>query len=301
MVHGLSRKSFLAGSLAVLGQPALAAEAPLQRAIPKSGEKLTVVGLGTAVVFGNAGVEAQRAVVKALVESGGSLIDTAPTSSGNYEGAEPGTGQAAAALGLRKRCFFATKVGARTKEAGEALIEGSFKALQTDVIDLIQVHNLIEPAIQLATLRDLKAKGRIRYVGITHSDARNQDALAEWLEKEPLDFVQLNYALDVRGPEQRLLPLAADKGVAVLVNLPLGRGRLLRNLGEKPLPGWAKEVGANSWASLLLKYVISNPAVTVAIPGTKNPQHMAENVQAATGPLLTPKQRQDLIAFVEKA
>ena len=269
----------------------------LRRPIPKSGETLPAVGLGTAVVFNGTPPEQRRAVVKALLDTGGKLIDTAP-SYGEGEGA---TGAAVAELDARKRTFLATKIGTRGRDAGIASLEASLKTLRTDQIDLMQVHNLIDTANQLALLREYKAQKKFRYIGVTHSNAQEQEVLTEWLEKEPMDFVQLNYALDVRDPEKRLLPMAADKGVAVLVNLPFGRNRLLRKLSEKPLPGWAKEVGATTWPQLALKYVISHPAVTVAIPGTRNPAHMAENVRAAGGAVLTTAQRQDLVAILEKA
>jgi diketogulonate reductase-like aldo/keto reductase len=302
MTAAISRGGFLglaAGAAigAATGRAVAAAGAPILRAIPKSGETLPAVGLGTSLVFDGIAPEQRRAVVKALLDGGGSLIDTAPM----YGVAEDATGDAVAALGARSRVFLATKVLSTGKDQGAASMEASFRKLRADVVDLMQVHNLVDTATQLATIRDWKARGRIRYVGITHFQPEAQEALAPWLEKEPLDFVQFNYSLDVRAPEKRLLPLAADKGVAVLVNLPLGRGRLLNAVKAKPLPGWAAEAGVVTWAQLLLKFVVSHPAVTVAIPATRNPSHMAENMIAARGPLLTPAQRAELVALLDKA
>lgn len=302
MSRDLSRGQFLGlatgAAAAYAAGPAHAADsAPILRAIPKSGEKLPVIGLGTSQVFDDISADQRRDVVKALLDTGGTIIDTAPS----YGDAENTSGQAVADLNARSRVFFATKVGASSREEGLAQNEASFKKLRTDKIDLIQVHNLRDTATQLGLLRDLKAKGRIRYLGITHFIEGPQEALAEWMGKEPLDFIQLNYSLDVRDPEKRLLPMAADKGIAVLVNLPLGRGRVLNAVKNKPLPGWAADVGVTTWAQLLLKFVVSHPAVTAAIPATRNPTHMRENVIAGQGKVLTAAQRNELIDLFEKA
>ena len=302
MSGDLSRGQFLglaAGAAAAYAAgPAHAADtAPILRAIPKSGEKLPVIGLGTSLVFDDISADQRRDVVKALLETGGTIIDTAPS----YGDAENTSGQAVADLNARSKVFFATKVGAGSRDEGLAQNEASFKKLRTDKIDLIQVHNLRDTATQLGLLRDLKAKGRIRYLGITHFIEGPQEALAEWMAKEPLDFIQLNYSLDVRDPEKRLLPMAADKGIAVLVNLPLGRGRVLNAVKNKPLPGWAADVGVTTWAQLLLKFVVSHPAVTAAIPATRNPTHMRENVLAGHGKVLAAAQRKELIDLFEKA
>ncbi len=300
---GISRARFLGLSAAATASSlgaiprAWAASAPILRAIPKSGEKLPVVGLGTALVFNGTPADVRRDVVKAMLDGGGTVIDTAPM----YGEGEDAVGEAVAALKARPRLFLATKVLQTGKDQGVAQMEASFKKLRTDKVDLMQVHNLVDTATQLGTIREWKTKGRVRYVGITHSQAEGQEALGEWLAKETLDFVQLNYSLDVRGPEQRLLPMAADKGVAVLVNLPLGRGKVLSAMKGKPLPRWAAEAGVTTWAQLLLKFVISHPAVTVAVPGTRNPAHMAENMVAGQGAVLTTAQRNELVALLGKA
>ena len=282
----ISRHAFLtlSASAAVLAARLAHAQAAVtSKPIPKSGEALPVIGLGTSQVFRELGqgeaASDKRAVVQALVDGGGSLIDTAPS----YGDAENVTGQLLAELGLRSKSFVATKVGSRGKAEGQASLEASFKKLRTDKIDLIQVHNLVDTATQLALLRDLKAAGRIRYTGITHSRPDGQEDLLGVMQSEAVDFVQLNYSVDVRGPEQRLLPAARDKGLAVLVNLPFGRGRLISRMQGKSLPGWAVDIGCTTHAQLLLKFVVSHPAVTCAIPATSKIKHMAENLDAGRG------------------
>src|SRR4051812_43739703 len=204
MPRDLSRAQFLgiAAAAAAVGSAQAADVTPILRAIPKSGEKLPVIGLGTVLVFDAVTPEVRRDVVSALMDGGGRLIDTAPS----YGDAENTTGQAVAELNARGRLFLATKVGANSKEDGIAQNEDSFKKLRTDKLDLIQVHNLRDTSTQLGLLRDLREKGRLRYVGITHSQPGAQEALADWMAKEPMDFVQLNYSLDVREAENRLLP-----------------------------------------------------------------------------------------------
>ena len=302
MPRDLSRAQFLgiaaaAAAAGTVGSAQAADVTPILRAIPKSGEKLPVIGLGTVLVFDAVTPEVRRDVVTALMDGGGRLIDTAPS----YGDAENTTGQAVAELNARGRLFLATKVGANSREDGIAQNEASFKKLRTDKLDLIQVHNLRDTPTQLGLLRDLREKGRLRYVGITHSQPGAQEALADWMAKEPMDFVQLNYSLDVREAENRLLPMAADKGIGVLVNLPLGRGRVLNAVKNKPLPGWAGDAGVTTWAQLLLKFVVSHPAVTAAIPATRNPAHMRENMIAGQGKVLTAAQRKELVDLFEKA
>jgi diketogulonate reductase-like aldo/keto reductase len=183
----------------------------------------------------------------------------------------------------RAKAFLATKVWTRGRDAGIAQMEQSFAHLKTERIDLMQVHNLVDWRTQLATLREWKAKGRIRYIGITHYTASAFGEVEAVLRAEKLDFLQINYAIDDREVEKRLLPLAAERGVAVIVNQPFGGGGLLRGLRDKPLPGWAAEIGATSWAQVLLKFTLSHPAVTCVIPGTSRPEHMADNAAAGTG------------------
>ena len=253
------------------------------RPIPSSGEALPVIGCGTWQGFGHApdSAEYQRlpGVLAALREAGGTVIDSSPM----YGRAEQTTGEVLAAAADRSGVFLATKVWTRGREAGIAQMEQSFAHLKTDRIDLMQVHNLDDWRTQLATLREWQARGRIRYVGITHYTASAFAEVEAVLRAEKLDFLQINYAADDREVERRLLPLAADRGVGVIVNQPFGGGGLLRGLGDKPLPTWAAEIGCTRWAQVLLKFVLAHPAVTCAIPGTSRPEHMADNAAAGRG------------------
>lgn len=297
---GLSRAAFLIGAASaavMLGSgpwrtPAFAAAQPLsERLVGKSrdGLKLPVIGLGTRSMSKSdaKAVAGQGEVIATLLDGGGKLIDTAA----NYTGgdSEEVIGQALAAKGWRKDAFLVTKFGERGKDAGVRSMENSFKSLQTDVIDVMFVHNMIDIPTQLPNIKEYKAKGRIKYVGISDT-GRNQDELIKYLDD--IDFVEFAYAGDSREAEARLLPACRDKGVSVLVALPLGRGRALSAVKGQDVPEWArKELGVETFAQLLLKFVIGHPAVTVAIPSTLNPHHMAENVAAGRGPLPDEKQR----------
>ncbi len=186
---------------------------------------------------------------------------------------------------MRDKLFIATKVRIEGREAGIAEMEASFRRLQTDRIDLMQVHNLTDTDTQLATIREWKAQGRIRYVGVTTSSDRSHDAMVEIMTREELDFIQVNYNLAQRNSAERILPMARDKGIAVLLNLPFGRGRLFQAVGERELPDWAAEFDCGSWAQFFLKYLISHPAVTSPIPATSKPGHLVDNLGAAFGRL----------------
>ena len=253
------------------------------RKIPSTGESLPVVGCGTWRTFDVGAAPAERAplaeVLRVLFDAGGSVIDSSPM----YGKAEGVVGDLLAAAGTRDKAFLATKVWTSGREAGIAQMEQSFQRLRTPRIDLLQVHNLVDWRTHLATLRDWKAQGRIRYIGITHYTASAYAEVEAVLRAEPLDFLQINYSIDARQAEERLLPLAAERGTAVIVNMPFGGGGLLRRLRTQPLPGWAGEIGCGSWAQLLLKFVLSHPAVTCTIPGTTWPEHMADNAAAAAG------------------
>ncbi len=255
------------------------------RLIPATREALPVIGCGTWVGFGHApgSAEYQRlpGVLQALFDAGGTVIDSSPM----YGRAEQTTGELLAASPQRARAFLATKVWTRGRAEGMAQMEQSFAHLRVQKIDLMQIHNLVDWRTHLATLREWKAQGRIRYIGITHYTPSAFGEVEAVLRAERLDFLQINYALDDRTAEQRLLPLAAERGVAVIVNQPFGGGGLLRRLRERPLPAWAAEIGCTSWAQLLLKFTLSHPAVTCAIPGTSRPEHMADNAQAGFGTL----------------
>ncbi|VTU31546.1 General stress protein 69 [Variovorax sp. PBS-H4] len=255
----------------------------ITRPIPSTREALPVIGCGTWIGFdvSPGSPEHQRlpGVLDALFAAGGTLIDSSPM----YGRAETVVGALLAASGQRDKAFLATKVWTSGREAGIAQMEQSFQRLRTERIDLLQVHNLVDWRTHLATLRDWKAQGRVRYIGITHYTASAYAEVEAVLRAEPLDFLQINYSIDARQAEERLLPLAAERGVAVIANMPFGGGGLLRRLRALPLPGWAAEIGCASWAQLLLKFVLSHPAVTCTIPGTSRAEHMADNAAAATG------------------
>ncbi|MGO4391112.1 aldo/keto reductase [Variovorax sp. M-6] len=253
------------------------------RPIPATREALPVVGCGTWIGFDvpPASAEYQRlpGVLDALFAAGGTVLDSSPM----YGRSEAVTGDLLAASHRRARAFLATKVWTPGHDAGIAQMEQSFERLRTDRIDLMQVHNLLDWRIHLKTLRGWKDQGRVRYIGVTHYTASAYAEVEAVLRAEKLDFLQINYSLDQREAAQRLLPLAAERGVAVVVNLPFGGGGLLRQLRDKPLPGWAAEIGCTSWAQVLLKFVLSHPAVTCTIPGTSRPEHMADNAAAGSG------------------
>lgn len=254
-----------------------------QRKIPSSGEMLPVVGVGTWRTFDVGAKPEDRAplaeVLRLLFEAGGSVIDTSPM----YGSAEAVVGDLLSAANAREKAFIATKVWTTGRDSGIAQMRNSMRLLKTDRIDLMQIHNLVDWRAHLPTLRAWKAEGRIRYLGITHYTQSAHDELESVMRSEKWDFVQINYALDDRAVEKTLLPLANQRGIAVIVNQPFGGGGLLRKLMSRKLPDWAGEIGVTSWAQLLLKFVLANPAVTCVIPGTGKPEHMKDNLQAGFG------------------
>jgi diketogulonate reductase-like aldo/keto reductase len=253
------------------------------RLIPSTREPLPVIGCGTYRTFDVGATPEERApllaVLKVLFAAGGSVIDSSPM----YGAAERVVGDLLAQTQNRSRAFLATKVWTSGKQAGLDQINRSFELLQDRRIDLMQVHNLLDWRAQLSTLRDLKTAGRIRYIGITHYSASAFAEVESVLRSETLDFLQINYARNDTAVERRILPLAADRGVAVIVNQPFGGGGLLAELRNRPLPSWAQEIECQSWAQVLLKFVLSHPAVTCAIPGTGRPEHMLDNIGAGFG------------------
>jgi aryl-alcohol dehydrogenase-like predicted oxidoreductase len=273
--------------LAVLAPPSLAAPPPgpkmTTRPIPSTGEPLPVIGCGTYIGFDHAPGTPEYAalpgVVDALLDAGGKVLDSSPM----YGRAEETTGELLAASGRRADAFLATKVWTRGRAEGVRQMETSLRLLRTDRVDLMQIHNLLDWRVHLQTLRRWKEDGRLRYLGITHYTSSAYPEVEAVLKSERLDFLQINYALDDREAERRVLPLAAERGVAVLVNMPFGGGGVLRRLLPKPLPPWAGEIGCTSWAQLLLKFVLGHPAVTCAIPGTRRREHMEDNVRAGFG------------------
>jgi diketogulonate reductase-like aldo/keto reductase len=293
---GMSRARFLrlaAGATAALAigplpSPAAAMnkEGNMQtRPIPSSGERLGIIGCGTWQTFDVGSAEADRQrladVLQILFDAGGSVVDSSPM----YGRSEAVTGDLLTRLHAHERAFVATKVWTRGGEAGVRQMEESMRLLQHPRIELMQIHNLLDWRTHLKTLRAWKEAGRIKYLGITHYTVSAFDELEAIMRAEKLDFLQLNYSLDDRAAEARLLPLAAERGIAVLVNQPFGGGGLLRSLAGAPLPAWAADIGCTSWAQVLLKYVVSHPAVTCAIPGTSRPQHMRDNAAAGMGPM----------------
>jgi diketogulonate reductase-like aldo/keto reductase len=215
-----------------------------------------------------------------------------------YGRSESVTGDLAAGLHVQKKLFFATKVWTSGRDAGIHQMEQSYKRLRTERIDLLQVHNLVDYATQLRTLRAWKEQGRVRYIGVTHYTAGAYDELAHVLAREELDFVQLNYSFAEREAEKRLLPLAAEKQLAVLINRPLAAGNLFSRVRGKPLPAWAKDIGCASWAQFFLKFVISHPAVTCAIPATSKAPHLLDNMQAGFGHLPDASARERMTRYV---
>jgi diketogulonate reductase-like aldo/keto reductase len=266
------------------------------RPIPSTGEALPVIGCGTWRTFDVGDDPAGRAqlaqVLRILFEAGGSVIDSSPM----YGSSEAVAGALLTQLEAHRKAFVATKVWTEGREAGIAQMEESLRRFQQPRVDLMQIHNLLDWRTQLATLRDWKARGRIRYLGITHYTSSAFDEVAAVMRSEKPDFVQINYAADDREAEQRILPLAADLGIGVVINQPFGGGGLLARVMKTPLPAWAAEIGCTSWAQILLKFVLAQPAVTVVIPGTGRPQYMAENVRAGSGPLPDNAMRARIIA-----
>ncbi|MGV3519219.1 aldo/keto reductase [Luteitalea sp.] len=299
----LSRAAFLRLLPAALGAAGIVPVAAAQRAspmltrrMPSSGQELPVIGLGTWRGFDVGGDPAARArlteVLCALFDAGGRVIDSSPM----YGSSEDVAGALLTALQAHDRAFVATKVWTEGREAGITQMETSMRRLRHARIDLMQVHNLVDWRTHLDTLRAWKREGRIAHLGITHYRDDAHEQLDAVMRAEAVDSVQLNYSLDNRAAEARLLPLAADRGVAVLVNLPFGGGGLLTRLQGRPLPAWASEIGCRTWAQVLLKYVVSHPAVTCVIPGTSRPDHMRENAEAGTGVLPDAALRRRMIA-----
>jgi aryl-alcohol dehydrogenase-like predicted oxidoreductase len=259
--------------------------APILKAIPSSGEKIPVIGLGTNAysVTDAAELASRKEVLQRMSSLGGRVIDTAHA----YGRSEEVIGELLASLGNRKDYFLATKTPMGSIADAKAAIDESFRRLRTDHIELLQVHNMNNSDQQLPAFREYKQSRKIRYLGVTTSQDGHYDEMLRVMRGHDLDFIQVDYSLGNRGAEEKILPLAQQRGIAVLANVPLGgrRGSLISNIGDKPLPPWASEVGATSWAQLLLKYVVSHPAVTCAIPGTTKLKHAEDNQVAGRGVL----------------
>lgn len=273
----------------------MASATMISRPIPSTGEAMPVIGLGTARVFNVDADEAirrpLREVLQLLIDSGGRMIDTSPM----YGRAEAVTGDLLAEMEARPRAFLATKVWTSGRERGIEQMRRSAQLLRTDVIDLIQIHNLVDWRTQLATLRDMKTRGAVRYIGITHYTTSALPELARILNAESgIDFVQFGYSLATRDAETRLLPTAAARGVATIANQPFEEGDMFRRLRGRPLPEWAREVDCTSWGQLFLKYILAEPALTCVIPATANPEHMKDDLAAGFGRLPDARQRQQI-------
>lgn len=319
----LSRRAWLRTTAAV---PALLGLAPrlvealerlqtlplIRRAIPRTGEQLPVVGLGGANTFSETALRESRtedyesvgAILRALVDGGGAVFDTAY----GYGASEQVAGQVAQDLGIADRIWWATKMNAARVSGGASgpadldearyQLQRSFLRLRRRQIDLFQVHNMGDPPAQLALLKQLKAEGFVRYVGITTTFEGQYAALAGVMRSEPVDFIGIDYAVDNRTPEEVIFPLALERGIGVLAYLPFGRDRMWARIGDRPLPEWAAEFDAHTWAQLMLKFVIAHPAVTVVCPGTSDPAHMADNLGAGRGRLPDPDQLDRIMRLV---
>lgn len=286
-------------ALTRLGQAQL-----ITRAIPKTGEQIPVIGLGSSATFSEVArsedVSALREVLATLHRMGGRVFDTAPS----YGASEEVAGRAVQELGIQNELFWATKVnvaqgGSADPERARAQIETSFRRVGKPVIDLIQVHNMGDPPTQLRILRELKEQGRIRYYGITTTFPNQYASLIEVMRTEPLDFIGVDYAVDNRDVEETILPLAADRGIAVLVYAPFGRTRLWNRVAGRQVPEWASEFDAQTWAQFFLKFVISHPAVTATTPATSRPENMADNIGGGIGRLPDEAMRRRMAEYVD--
>lgn len=310
----ISRRDYLklalaaGASLAIKPNLLWAQDQPLElitRPVPSSGEQLPVVGLGSSATFSTVASDqdtaAVREVLQALVDKGGKVFDTAPS----YGASEEVAGQVAQELGVTDKLFWATKVnvagrgGKADPIQARAQLEMSFKRSGKEVIDLIQVHNLGDVPTQFQLLQELKEQKRVRYIGVTTTFPYQYDELNQLMNRRPLDFIGIDYAIDNRTMEERILPLARDLGMAVLVYAPFGRTRLWELVRGKPLPDWAAEFDAHSWAQFFLKFVISHPSVTAVTPATSRAKHMIDNMGAAYGRLPDEEMRARMIRYIE--
>jgi aryl-alcohol dehydrogenase-like predicted oxidoreductase len=278
----------------------------IQRAVPSSGEMLPAVGLGSSATFSRVArsedVAALRDVMQAMVDGGAAVFDTAPS----YGASEKVAGDIANELGIADKIFWATKVnvagrggGAADPDAAREQIHASFQKFQVPKIDLIQVHNLADVPTQLGILKELKQQGHIRYIGVTTTSAGRYEDLDQVMRNEPIDFIGIDYAVDNRGIESSILPLAAERKIGVLVYLPFGRTRLWQRVEGRELPKWASEFDATTWAQFFIKYVVAHPAVTVVTPSTSKANHMIDNIGGGIGRLPDDAMRQRMTELVD--
>jgi diketogulonate reductase-like aldo/keto reductase len=288
----------LAGSAAAEGPARLAREV-IRKTIPSSGEEIPVIGLGTWQTFMVGDTEAElaplREVLRSFYELGGRVIDSSPM----YDPAERVAGDLAAELGLVDRLWVATKVWTQGEAAGRAQMEQSMAELRRPNIELMQVHNLVDVEVHLETLEHWRAQGRFRYIGITNTARQRYPAVEALLDDQRLDFLQVNYSLGEREAAERLLPAARERGIAVITARPFAGGDLFPSVRNRPVPGWAAEFDCTAWSQFFLKYIVSHPAVTCAIPATSNPSHLRENMGAGMGRLPDEPTRRRMEALID--
>lgn len=306
------RRTALAGAalpfaprlLEALGSREILTRELIRRAIPSTGEMVTSVGLGSSATFSQVArsedFSALGEVLRALVDNGGSVFDTAPS----YGASEEVAGTIARELGLSDQIFWATKVnvaqqGTADPAAARAQIARSFERIGTDPVDCIQVHNLGDIPVQMGILKEMKEAGRIRYIGVTSTSENRYNDLAAVMRNEPIDFIGVDYAVDNRSAEEMILPLAQERGIGVLVYVPFGRTRLWNRIGDRELPEWAADFDAQTWAQFMIKFCLSHPAVTCVTPATSRPHHMVDNLGGAMGRVPDEAQRRRMVAYVE--
>ena len=263
---------------------------------PQEKVKLPKIGLGTWQTFDVGGDAAARAQLRNVLKLlNGNVVDSSPM----YGSSETVAGDLIAELGLRKRLFVATKVWTQGRDEGIRQMETSFQRLRVQTMDLMQVHNLVDVATHAKTLQEMKSSGKVRFIGITHYTASAYGAVERELKANPWDFLQINYSLGERDAEKRILPLAREKKIKVIINRPFAEGSLFRKTKSQPLPPWAVELGIASWAQYFLKWIVSHPAVTCAIPGTGRPEHMKDNLAAGEGPMPDEKARRRMAEYFD--
>lgn len=296
-----------AGAALTFDLPALVAQGKMNmKAIPSSGERLPVIGLGSSATFASVArsedLSALREVFKALVEGGGTVFDTAPS----YGASEEAAGRIAQELKLADKLFWATKLNVAGRGGGGAdpaaarqQVETSFARVKKAKIDLIQVHNMGDPAVQIPILREFKQQGRVRYIGLTTTFENQYADLVATMRKETLDFIGVDYAIDNRHAEATILPLAQERKMGVFAYAPFGRTRLFKRVGTRPVPDFAKEFDAATWAQFFLKFVVSHPAITVATPATSQAKNMADNIAGGVGRLPDPAMRKRMADYID--
>jgi aryl-alcohol dehydrogenase-like predicted oxidoreductase len=306
------RRTALAGAvlpfsprlLDAMGSPAALRREMIRRAIPSSGEQVPVVGLGSSATFSQVArsedYSALRDVMRAMIENGGTVFDTAPS----YGASEEVAGNIARELGLTDRVFWATKVnvaqqGSADPDAARAQIARSFERIGKDPIDCIQVHNLGDIPVQMGILKEMKEAGRVRYIGVTSTSEGRYGDLAAVMRNEPIDFIGVDYAVDNRSAEEMILPLAQERGIGVLVYVPFGRTRLWNRIGDRPVPEWAGEFDAATWAQFMIKFCLAHPAVTCVTPATSQARHMVDNLGGGMGRLPDAAAVRRMVEYVE--